>query len=57
MCSNEKVRNDTVGINKDFIQCVHHRPEHNDFIDYREEGFRAPRISVVVTRPSASQGP
>ena len=30
---NEKVRNDTVGINEDFIQSVHHRPEHNDPID------------------------
>ena len=32
-CLNEKVRNYTVGINEDFIQSVHYRPEHNDPID------------------------
>ena len=29
----EKVRNDTVGINEDFIQSVHYRSEHKDPID------------------------
>ena len=32
-CLNDKVQNDTVGINEDFIQSVHHRPEHNNPID------------------------
>ena len=32
-CSNEKVQNDTVGINADFSQSVHHRPEHKNLID------------------------
>ena len=31
--SNEKVRNDTVGINEEFIQNVHQRSEYNDPID------------------------
>ena len=48
ICSNEKVRNDTVSINEDFIQSVHQGSEHNDSIDKRAEGLRAPRISVVV---------
>ena len=56
MCSNEKVRNDTVDINEDFIQSVHHRPEYNDPTE-RAEGFHASRISVVVTKPSPSQRP
>lgn len=56
-CSNEKVRNDTVGINEDFIQSIHHRPKHNNPIDERDEEFLVSRIPMTMTRPSPSQPP
>lgn len=52
---NEKVRNETIGVNEDFIQSIDCMFNRNDLIDERAKIFFVPRMPVAMTKPSLTQ--